>query len=120
MLQLRHVGLCSYVVTIVTSSRLTSRACQVSITHLVPMRRPKIVQGRVAKTINQRALLEQAYIKDGNKTVGEVVKEAIAGIGENIKIRRFERCASWIAPPLPGRPCGASASRLPLHSACQF
>jgi len=57
------------------------------------LRRPKIVQGRVAKTINQRALLEQAYIKDGNKTVGEVVKEAIAGIGENIKIRRFERYA---------------------------
>ena len=58
-----------------------------------PLRRPKIVQGRVAKTVNQRALLEQAYIKDSGKTVGEVVKEAIAGIGENIKIRRFERCA---------------------------
>ena len=51
------------------------------------------MQGRVAKTVNQRALLEQAYIKDSGKTVGEVVKEAIAGIGENIKIRRFERCA---------------------------
>lgn len=60
------------------------------------MRRPKIVQGRVAKTINQRALLEQAYIKDSNKTVGEVVKEAIAGIGENIKIRRFERCGAHL------------------------
>ena len=59
------------------------------------MRRPKIVQGRVAKTVNQRALLEQAYIKDGNKTVGEVVKEAVAGIGENIKIRRFERCGAF-------------------------
>lgn len=36
-------------------------------------------------------LLEQPYLLDGNKTVAEAVKEAIAACGENIQIRRFER-----------------------------
>jgi len=37
------------------------------------------------------ALLEQPFIKDTSKTVAEVVKEAVATIGENIQIRRFAR-----------------------------
>ncbi|KAI7841513.1 hypothetical protein COHA_004905 [Chlorella ohadii] len=53
--------------------------------------REKIVQGRVDKIAKTMALLEQPYIKDSGKTVAEVIKEAIAGIGENIQIRRFER-----------------------------
>ena len=53
--------------------------------------REKIVQGRVDKIAKEQALLEQAYVKDTNKTVAEVVKEAVAAIGENIQIRRFER-----------------------------
>ena len=61
-------------------------------------RRPKIVEGRIAKTLNTLALLEQPYIKDNTKTVGEVVKATISAIGENIKIRRFERCAEHLSP----------------------
>eukprot|EP01026_Neomeris_dumetosa_P077002 TRINITY_DN8292_c0_g1_i3.p1 TRINITY_DN8292_c0_g1~~TRINITY_DN8292_c0_g1_i3.p1 ORF type:complete len:393 (-),score=99.72 TRINITY_DN8292_c0_g1_i3:8-1186(-) len=53
--------------------------------------RPKIVEGRVQKLCKEMALLEQPFIRDPNKTVDEVIKEAIVSIGENIKIRRFER-----------------------------
>lgn len=54
-------------------------------------RRPKIVEGRVAKTLKTMALLEQPFIKDTNKNVASVVKEAVAALGENIQIRRFEK-----------------------------
>eukprot|EP01024_Parvocaulis_polyphysoides_P009532 TRINITY_DN1300_c0_g1_i6.p1 TRINITY_DN1300_c0_g1~~TRINITY_DN1300_c0_g1_i6.p1 ORF type:complete len:508 (+),score=131.73 TRINITY_DN1300_c0_g1_i6:45-1568(+) len=53
--------------------------------------RGKIVEGRVMKIVKEMALLDQPYIRDSTKTVEEVVKEAIAACGENIKIRRFER-----------------------------
>merc|ERR1712157_645151 len=53
--------------------------------------REKIVQGRVDKIINERALLTQAWIMDNNKTVGDAITEAIATVGENIKVRRFSR-----------------------------
>jgi elongation factor Ts len=39
------------------------------------------------------ALLEQPYVKDPAKTVGDVVKEANAKLGENIVVRRFSRLA---------------------------
>ena len=53
--------------------------------------RAKIVDGRVEKIAKARALMEQAYIKDTSKSVAEVVKAAVASIGENIQIRRFTR-----------------------------
>merc|ERR1712100_488221 len=43
------------------------------------------------KIVNERALLEQAWIMDNNKTVGDAITEAVASIGENIKVRRFSR-----------------------------
>ena len=61
------------------------------------------MEGRVAKTFKTMALLEQPFIKDDNKTVATVVKEAISTLGENIQVRRFERCA------LHQRLCSASA-----------
>lgn len=39
------------------------------------------------------SLLEQPYVKDPAKTVGDVVKEANAKLGENIVVRRFSRLA---------------------------
>jgi elongation factor Ts len=51
----------------------------------------KIVDGRVRKIAAERALLEQPYIKDNTKTVGDVVKAAVAALGENIVVRRFSR-----------------------------
>lgn len=38
-------------------------------------------------------LLKQEFVKDTSKTVGEIVKEANAQLGENIVVRRFERLA---------------------------
>lgn len=39
----------------------------------------------------ERVLLDQPYLMDQSKTVGEAIKEAIAAIGENIQVRRFTR-----------------------------
>ena len=53
--------------------------------------RAKIVQGRIDKLVNEKALTTQDYIKDTTKTVEEFVKEATAELGEKISIRRFQR-----------------------------
>jgi len=51
----------------------------------------KIVQGRIEKRLKELSLVDQPYIKDQNITIGELVKQAIAELGENIQIRRFTR-----------------------------
>ena len=51
----------------------------------------KIVEGRIAKRLNELVLLSQPYIKDSGFTVEDLVKQAAAKIGENIKVRRFTR-----------------------------
>ncbi|HLR35753.1 MAG TPA: translation elongation factor Ts [Tissierellales bacterium] len=51
----------------------------------------KIVSGRIAKYYEEVCLLEQPYIKDGDKKIKDLLNEKISTIGENIKIRRFER-----------------------------
>ncbi len=54
--------------------------------------REKMVEGRIAKTLKTLSLMDAPYIKDPNVTVSEHVKSMVAKIGENIKIRRFDRC----------------------------
>ncbi|MBN2379100.1 translation elongation factor Ts [candidate division WOR-3 bacterium] len=51
----------------------------------------KIVEGRLDKYFKENCLLEQPFVKDPDKTVGDLLKEAIARIGENIVIQRFSR-----------------------------
>src|SRR5437773_6978993 len=51
----------------------------------------KIVQGRLNKFHEEVVLLDQPFIKDPAKTVGELVKEKVAKTGETITIRRFAR-----------------------------
>lgn len=51
----------------------------------------KIVEGRMGKFYEDVCLLEQKFVKDDKKTVGEVVGELVAVIGENIQVRRFAR-----------------------------
>ena len=51
----------------------------------------KIVEGRIAKRLNELVLLSQPYIKDSSLTVEDLVKQAASKIGENIKVRRFTR-----------------------------
>ena len=51
----------------------------------------KIVEGRLNKFYEEVVLLDQPFIKDPAKTVGELVTEKIAKTGERITIRRFAR-----------------------------
>jgi len=51
----------------------------------------KIVTGRIEKFYGQVCLLEQPFVKDMNRSVQDMVTEAIATIGENIVVRRFVR-----------------------------
>ncbi len=53
----------------------------------------KIVEGRIEKFYSQICLVDQAFVKDPDRTVEEVIKEAIATLGENIRVRRFARFA---------------------------
>ena len=53
----------------------------------------KMVAGRIEKFYKENCLLEQAFIKDGDKTVTDIINENIAKIGENINVRRFVRYA---------------------------
>lgn len=51
----------------------------------------KIVEGQVKKYFAEQTLLEQPFVKNPDITIGELVKDHIARLGENIIIRRFER-----------------------------
>lgn len=51
----------------------------------------KIVQGKLDKTLKELCLLHQPYIKDQSITVQELIKQSIAKLGENMKVRRFSR-----------------------------
>ena len=51
----------------------------------------KITEGQVSKWLKDICLLDQAFVKNPDKTIDQLQQELIAKIGENIKIRRFVR-----------------------------
>ena len=51
----------------------------------------KIVEGRLNKFYEETVLLDQPFVKDPAKTVGELVTEKVSKTGERITIRRFTR-----------------------------
>lgn len=51
----------------------------------------RIVDGKMEKFYEQACLFNQPHIRDDSRTVDEVVKDAIAKLGENIEVRRFVR-----------------------------
>jgi len=53
--------------------------------------RAKIVDGMMKKYYEDNVLLEQKFVKDDKRTVGELVKELSAKTGEKIDVRRFTR-----------------------------
>lgn len=53
----------------------------------------KIASGKLEKYYSEVCLLNQAYIKDEDKTMGDLLKETIAKTGENVQIKRFSRFA---------------------------
>ena len=53
----------------------------------------KIVAGKVEKYYSTVCLLEQAFVKDANLTIKDVISSKIGELGENIVVRRFTRYA---------------------------
>src|SRR5262249_34678971 len=51
----------------------------------------RIVAGQVERYLKDICLLEQAFIKQSDRTVKDVVQETIARLGENVTVRRFAR-----------------------------
>jgi len=67
-----------------------------AIEQLVAAKKPaamidQIVQGKMEKLYSEVCLLRQAFIKNDQVTIDDLLKELIAKMGENIKIRRFAR-----------------------------
>lgn len=52
---------------------------------------PKIVEGKMNKFFKDNCLLNQPYVRDPDLSIGDLLNELIAKIGENISIRRFVR-----------------------------
>jgi elongation factor Ts len=53
----------------------------------------RIVEGKLKKFYQDNTLLEQPYIRDTDKTVGQLITEISSKTGENIVVRRFARFA---------------------------
>jgi elongation factor Ts len=53
--------------------------------------REKIVEGKIKKLLKENVLLDQPFVKDDKKSVGELVKEISGKVGENIIVRRVVR-----------------------------
>ena len=53
----------------------------------------KIIEGKLGKFYEEKCLLDQPYIRDDSKKVGELLNELISKTKENIVIRRFCRFA---------------------------
>jgi len=51
----------------------------------------RIVTGKMEKFYEENCLYEQHYIKDESVTIGEMITQAIAKLGENVAVRRFVR-----------------------------
>jgi len=53
--------------------------------------REKIVEGKMRKVATEHALLEQPFVKDDKKSVGALIRDVSAKVGENIVVARFVR-----------------------------
>ena len=53
--------------------------------------REKIIDGQLKKYYSELVLTEQSYWKDDSKTIGVLIRETAAKLGENIVVRRFAR-----------------------------
>jgi elongation factor Ts len=50
-----------------------------------------MVDGKLKKFFKERVLLEQPFVKDDKKSVGELVTQVSTKVGENLVVRRFVR-----------------------------
>lgn len=51
----------------------------------------RMVEGKVEAYFKDNTLMHQSWIREPKKTVGDLIKEASAKVGENIQVRRFVR-----------------------------
>ena len=51
----------------------------------------RIVEGQVDRFYKDTCLLDQPFVKQSDRSVGEIVQEAAARFGENVTVRRFAR-----------------------------
>ncbi len=51
----------------------------------------KIIAGRLEKFFAEAALMDQVYVRDNDKKIRDIVNEAIAKLGENVRVARFAR-----------------------------
>ena len=51
----------------------------------------RIIEGRLKKFYSEACLMDQAYVRDDQQTVGQLIKALIAKLGENIDVGRFVR-----------------------------
>ncbi len=51
----------------------------------------KIIEGKIERFYKDNCLVDQGYVKDPDKSVDTIVKEAVSKIGENVQVRRFAR-----------------------------
>jgi len=51
----------------------------------------KMVEGRIQKYFEEVCLLDQKFVKDQDRAVRDIINDAIAKLGENIRVRRFAR-----------------------------
>ncbi|MEE2709143.1 MAG: translation elongation factor Ts [Gemmatimonadota bacterium] len=51
----------------------------------------RIIDGRVEKYYQENCLLEQPFIRDTDKTIQDLITDAVGNLGENIVVRRFVR-----------------------------
>ena len=51
----------------------------------------KIVEGKMNKFLKENCLMNQAYVRNPDITIADLLNELIAKIGENISIKRFVR-----------------------------
>ena len=50
-----------------------------------------MIDGRINKFYQENVLLEQAFVKDPEKNVKDIITDTIAKLGENINVARFVR-----------------------------
>jgi elongation factor Ts len=53
--------------------------------------RAKIVEGKIKKFLQERVLLDQPFVKDDKKSVGQLIREVSGKVGENLVVARFVR-----------------------------
>ncbi len=78
------------------SSEILEKEKEIYKAQLIELGKPekvleKIIEGKIEKFYSENCLMEQKYFLDDSKTIEEMIKEAIAKIGENISVGRFVR-----------------------------